>query len=409
LFDEGEQNFTQFMRDALIEDKFKLIREFCLEEENRHFVFESITTELPDPIQYKCPMTSACIYYGAAKSFDVLVDAGCSTNTVDSWGKSCAHFAAEFGKLDFMRNPKFGKTEYVVIDWRGRLPVHYAAQNNHLDVMRFLVEEKGCDFTLPDNFGMTALHAACQNGSFDVAKYLIEKGAKLDLDFIGRSPIDFAVQADAKEIIEYVAQMSSEAINTVDANGTTYLHKAVFAGAVNVVQLLKNQINAQDSLGFTPLHYVGQYSSVEIVGKLIEAGANINATANNGLTPLMVAAQCNNRPVVEELLKVKELEINKKDAKGWTALHHASNNSSFNVITLMIQRGCDPNAKDNEGKSPKEVASGLFGPKCRDLVAGIKIVIGDIKNPGKGPVYTKYEQYPAQEQANSGGSGCEIF
>ena len=401
---EEDPNFTQFIFNALAKDNVELIEEFLTEPDNLQFVFEPITAPLPDAIQYKCPIACACVYFDAVKSLAAAIKAGCSTNTVDAFRKSSAHFAAEYGRLNIMIDPMFEKTEYLVIDWRGWLPLHYAAKNNHLEVAQFIVEEKNIDFTLPDNFGMTALHIACKYKSFDVAKYLIEKGAKLDdVDFLGRTPIDFAVEADAKEIIEFIAAHNAALLNIVEENGVTLLHRAVFGGATNVVPLLRHLVNAQDSAGFTPLHYAGQYQSAEIVTALVSAGADINAVTTTGLTPLMIASQCNNQPVVQEMLKQQGLEANKKDAKGWTALHHAAHNSSFSIITNMIQGGCDPNAKDNQGMTPKEVASGLFGKKCHDLVGGSKLIIGDVRNPGKGPTYTKYTE-PAPEAKG----GCNI-
>ena len=404
MFDEEDPNFTQFIYSALSKDNAELIEEFLSEPDNLQFVFEPITAPLPDAIQYKCPIMCAIVYFDAVKSFELAIKAGCSTNTADAFGKSSAHFAAEFGRLDLMVNPLFDKTEYLVIDWRGWLPLHYAAKNNHLEVAKFIVEEKNIDFTLPDKYGMTALHVACKYGSTDVAKYLIEKGGNLqEVDFLGRSCLDFAAEADAKDILEYIASKNDAILYVVEKNGVTLLHRAVFGNAPNVVPVLKPQVNAKDSFGFTPLHYAGQYNCPEIVPALVEQGADINAASNTGLTPLMVAAQCNNKPIVEEMLKIKGLEANKKDSNGWTALHHASHSSSFNIITTLIQGGCDPYAKNNAEQTPKETASGLFAKKCYDLVGGSKLVIGDVCNPGKCPTYTQYTEPDSQSKG-----GCNI-
>ena len=47
-------------------------------------------------------------------------------------------------------------------DSDGRTPLHYAASNNHLEVVRYFINEQHCDPMTRDNDGDTPLHYACQ-------------------------------------------------------------------------------------------------------------------------------------------------------------------------------------------------------------------------------------------------------
>ena len=57
----------------------------------------------------------------------------------------------------------------------GRSPLHLACLIGHLDVAKYLVDEKQCNSACADNNGWTAVHVACQNGHLDVAKYLVDE------------------------------------------------------------------------------------------------------------------------------------------------------------------------------------------------------------------------------------------
>ena len=50
-----------------------------------------------------------------------------------------------------------------------------SCRNGHLDVAKYLVDEKDCDPACKDNDGWTPLHSACRNGHLDIAKYLVDE------------------------------------------------------------------------------------------------------------------------------------------------------------------------------------------------------------------------------------------
>jgi ankyrin repeat protein len=61
----------------------------------------------------------------------------------------------------------------------GSTPLHLAAQNGHLDVVEFLVEQQA-EVNAKETDGWTPLYLAAHNGHFDVVKFLVEQQAELN-------------------------------------------------------------------------------------------------------------------------------------------------------------------------------------------------------------------------------------
>ena len=83
-------------------------------------------------------------------------------------------------------------------------------------------------------------------------------------------------------------------------------------------------LSLQDAGGWVALHEACEGGHLECAKALLGAGADINKQTNDGGTPLMMAAFCDNIEVVRELLKrgaKKELKSN----NGYTAYDRASN------------------------------------------------------------------------------------
>jgi ankyrin repeat protein len=128
---------------------------------------------------------------------------------------------------------------------------------------------------MKDSLGRTPLHCACQFRSNKLAIWLSSSGAKWD---------------------------------TVAVDGMTALHWACRSVcSVKVVeellQVLRDKINARDAAGRTPLHWacVSDYCTVAIVRRLLDNGAKIDALDNEGRTPLLYAVSRKTFDVVEHL------------------------------------------------------------------------------------------------------------
>ena len=103
----------------------------------------------------------------------------------------------------------------------------------------------------------------------------------------------------------------------------------------------------------TALTVAAALGMVDVVGVLIEQGADVNLNKSQGRTPLMAAAVCDRITIVQKLIDTGA-DLNQLDQYGHTALHLAikgfgSYTAENYSIGLLIEAGTDVNIPDNEG------------------------------------------------------------
>ncbi len=110
-----------------------------------------------------------------------------------------------------------------------------------------------------------------------------------------------------------------------------------------------------DDDGFSPIILASLYDySAALISELINAGANVNAVANEGSTALIAAGMNNSHPdVIEELIKAGA-DVTARNRLGCTALMLAvGENTNPDVAVALIKGGSDINARDYAGDSVK--------------------------------------------------------
>ena len=111
------------------------------------------------------------------------------------------------------------------------------------------------------------------------------------------------------------------------------------------------------NIGRTALHYAaggyrgaGPGKHVEVAQLLVSKGADVNAEAAGGYTPLHVASRLGNPEMVSFLL-THGANINAKDTRA-TPLAAAVVQGHLEVVKLLLEHGADFNAGDSSGYRP---------------------------------------------------------
>ena len=90
---------------------------------------------------------------------------------------------------------------------------------------------------------------------------------------------------------------------------------------------------------------VGNTAAVSI---FLDHGVAVNATDENGRTPLIEAVFGSHIATVEELLK-RGADVNVQDADGWTALMEAASKGRTDVVRILLAHGADARIKNKKG------------------------------------------------------------
>jgi serine/threonine-protein phosphatase 6 regulatory ankyrin repeat subunit B len=136
-----------------------------------------------------------------------------------------------------------------------------------------------------------------------------------------------------------------------------------------------------DSL--TPLMVSANHSKADMVNFLISNGANVNATSDSGMTPLMYAMNPNSehtQAVVTALIEAGA-DINTKSTGGNTALMEASHKGMLRQVMTLILAGANLNVQNSFGETALIVASmkgGEPGVIKALLIAGIDRTLKDV-------------------------------
>ena len=135
------------------------------------------------------------------------------------------------------------------------------------------------DVDQPDNDDFTPLHMAAQEGKLDIIRYLIERRADVNqADRWGQTPLFLAAESGNLEIVRYLIEEKGADVNQADRWGQTPLLLAACYGHTEVVQELiekRANIDQADNEGDTPLSLAIHYGCVDAVGILLANGALI--------------------------------------------------------------------------------------------------------------------------------------
>ncbi|KAJ5089016.1 hypothetical protein N7532_007700 [Penicillium argentinense] len=77
--------------------------------------------------------------------------------------------------------------------------------------------------------------------------------------------------------------------------------------------------------GLSPLCWAACHNAIDVMRYLLDSGENVNQQSCLGMTPLHCSAECD-REEACRLLAQKDIEVEKKDHHGATAIHHAAKN-----------------------------------------------------------------------------------
>ena len=235
--------------------------------------------------------------------------------------------------------------------FHGETCLHYAAEGNHVDVVRYLITECNCDPMATDFNGSTVLHRAAAHRSLDVMKYLINHHNcnPMASNHQGETILHCAMKHT--DIFKCLVNECNFDLMNVNDVGDTILHYAANKGLLEMLKFMISHHNcnlmATNKRGETILHCAVEHT--EVVKYLINEFSFDPMTVNDDKdTVLHYAAKKGLIEVLEFMINHHNCNLMATNKRGETILHCAVEHTK--VVTYLISEcNCDPMTVNNDG------------------------------------------------------------
>lgn len=231
-------------------------------------------------------------------------------------------------------------------------PIMDAVKKEDVDAVRDILKRQPDEVNHRDAEGFTPLHHAVRSMQIGMTRYLLDHDANPSaVANNGMTPLHLVSHSEiARLLTRYDIPLNAQ-----DTAGATPLHYIAERGRPGLAEVLYEKLaklEIRDHNGMTPLLRAARSGTAAMVGWFIERGANLGAKDNAGRTALHWAAA--NTPQAAQQVADKGFNPNERDNLGRTALHYARNDS---VVQILVAHNATVNVADLNGATPLHTAA----------------------------------------------------
>lgn len=229
--------------------------------------------------------------------------------------RNCLHKAAMTGRRYILKRALAAGVDPARIDAHGRIPLHYACMNGHVELLQDLVEASPATINIQDLDAFTGLIHAIVHAQLSCVERILA----------------FSAQVDPSHPSDHI-----------------------------------------------PLNLACQYGSTSIVELLLRGNPRLMPDAE-GLYPQHLIARFGRDPRIFLLLQSHGANLDQPDKLyQWTPLFHAASEGRVNCLKQLLESGVDPRAIDEKGLAAQYYATWEGHLECMEtLDAAIGAIIPD--------------------------------
>ena len=288
--------------------------------------------------------------------FDIcrsLVHDACTSSSINLFGTACLHGRLQVVQylIDLWDGPK---AKLVDSKFFGIAPVSWACLGGHLEVVQLLAQY-GASLNTIDTYENTLLHLAAS------------RGKSLEL-------LDFLLRSECRTLLEHINYL-----------GRTVLLECVARSSCDAIELHKCE---RSNEGRNPAcdrilreeHICKKsWSCIQLVEKLVDAGASIHATDKGGNTLVDLASLSGDVPVLKYCLDnglsfayMSPNKIGPPEGPVWIAAMYARCAALEFIIDVAMPLSLGVSAREFESSSASVVTLLRMGMHCPDPLRRIE-------------------------------------
>ncbi len=251
--------------------------------------------------------------------------------------------ASAAGKTPIVKFLTTKKADVEAVDNKRNTALCLAAENGREDVVKILLDA-GAAINVKNSEGKSPLALAAENGHVKVVDILMEKGADPKSRTLeGHTPLVLAAENGRTEVVSRIMS-HAKGLKDEELNASGALLRAIETGNPEVVKIipgpipmkLRNGSHLEQELFTSTLR-----SDSRKVAQLLERGADPTVRTESGDTCLVLASGLGYDKIVSQLL-VKDRDRSDLNS----ALMRAAANGKVNSVVMLIEKGADPNYRD---------------------------------------------------------------
>ncbi|KAM9509718.1 ankyrin repeat and death domain-containing protein 1B isoform 7-T7 [Guaruba guarouba] len=174
-----------------------------------------------------------------------------------------------------------------------------------------------------------------------------------------RTAFHFAVARSHVSVVDFLLHHKAR-LDMADQHGLTVIHLAAWTGNLDIMRKLVKagaDQKAKNEEGMNVLHFAAQNNSVKIVDYVLQDLHlnDLNKPDRRGKKPFLLASEKGHVDMINNLITLK-LFTSEKDTEGNTALHLAAKNGHSEVVKILLRQWGEINDLNENNSSALQVA-----------------------------------------------------